>query len=58
MRFAHRTLSLHRTLPELSFWNKSKVNPTCEEAVKFVGFLWKRKEKQGEIQYLHRVEFN
>jgi len=41
VHFAHRTLSLHGTLPEVSLWNKPKVNPTCEEVVEFVRFLWK-----------------
>jgi len=41
VRFAHRTLSLRGTLPEVPLWNKEKVNRTCEEAVEFVGFLWK-----------------
>jgi len=55
VRFAHRTLSLHATLPEAPLWNKHKRKRACAEAVEFVGFLWKEKEKQAEIGNLHRV---
>jgi len=41
VRFAHRTLSLRGTLPEVPIWNKQKANRACEEAVEFVSFLWK-----------------
>ena len=55
VRFAHRTLSLHATLPEVPVWNKHKRRRACAEAVEFVPFLWKGKEKQAEIGNLHRV---
>ena len=48
VRFAHRTLSLHGTLPEVPLWNKGKLRRDCAEAVEFAGFLWKEKEKQEE----------
>jgi len=48
VRFAHRTLSLNATLPEVLVWNKEKLGRACEEAVEFVRFLWKGKEKQGK----------
>jgi len=51
-RFAHRTLSLHVTLPELPLWDKQKPSHACEEAVEFVHFLWKEKEKRAEIRQL------
>jgi hypothetical protein len=41
VRFAHRTLSLHVTLPEEPIRDKKKHTHDCEEAVEFVGFLWK-----------------
>ena len=56
MRFAHRTLSLHATLPDVPLRDKQKLGHDCEEAVKFVRFLWKEKEKSAKIQRLHRVE--
>ena len=58
VRFAHRTLSLHVTLPETPLWNKEKLGRTCEEAVELVPFLWKWKEKAGRNSALHRVEFS
>jgi len=47
VRFAHRTLSLHGTLPEVPLWNKKKLGQACAEAVEVARFLWKEKEKQG-----------
>jgi len=41
VRFAHRTLSLHVTLPEALAGNKEKLSRACEEAVEFADFLWK-----------------
>ena len=54
VRFAHRTLSLHATLPEVPVWDKRKLGRACAEAVKFVRFLWKWMEKREEIHSLHR----
>ena len=48
VRSAHRTLSLHGTLPEAPFWDKTKLGRACAEAVDFARFLWKGKEKQVE----------
>jgi hypothetical protein len=58
VRFAHRTLSLHGTLPEVPLWNKEKLRRDCAEAVEFAGFLWKEKEKQEEIHRLHSGKFS
>ena len=56
VRFAHRTLSLHATLPEVPVWDKRKLGRACAEAVEFVRFLWKWMEKREEIHSLHRGE--
>ena len=50
VRFAHRTLSLPGTLPQVPLWDKSKMERPCEEAVEFVDFLLKWKEKAGRNQ--------
>ena len=41
VRFAHRTLSLHVTLPDVPLRDKSKLERACAEAVEFADFLWK-----------------
>ena len=41
VRFSHRTLWLHGTLPEAPLWNKKKLRRACVEAVESPRFLWK-----------------
>ena len=47
--FGHRTLSMHRTLPELLCWlNRNRCLP-CDNAVQNSDFLWKGKENTFRV---------